>query len=55
MIVGTFWPFDSTNAAKRASKKPPLTVDSWSNDKRAALRKNQKDRIPVSNYEKFAF
>jgi len=47
MIVGTFWPFDSTNAAKRASKNPPLTVDSWSNDKRAALRKNQKDRIPA--------
>ena len=55
MIVGTKWSFHSAHEATRMSKNPPVTVDSWSNGIRTALRDSLKQKIPVSNYEKFAF
>ena len=55
MIVGTKWSFHPVHEATRADRDPPVTVDSWSNNIRAALRDSLKQKIPVSNYEKFAF
>ena len=55
MIVGTKWSFHSKDEATRASKNPAVTVDSWSKNIRTALRSSLKKKIPVSNYEKFAF
>ena len=55
MIVGTKWSFHPVHEATRADRDPPVTVDSWSNNIRTALRSSLKKKIPVSNYEKFAF